>query len=69
MFIRAYLRASTDDQNAERAKEELTAFAAEYGHKVASYYIENVSGASLERPELQRLLSDAQSGDVLLLAD
>ena len=67
MFIRAYLRASTEDQNAERAKEQLTAFSEEQGHKVASYYTENVSGASMERPELHRLLSDAQEGDVLLM--
>ena len=67
MFIRAYLRASTDDQNADRAREELTTFAEEHGHRVASYYVENVSGATLDRPELQRLLSDAQPGDVLLL--
>lgn len=67
MFIRAYLRASTDDQNADRAREELTAFAKEHGHRIASYYVENVSGATLERPELLRLLSDAQPGDVLLL--
>ncbi|MFP2770411.1 recombinase family protein [Oceanisphaera sp. KMM 10153] len=67
MFVRAYLRASTEDQNAERARAELTAFAKEHGHAVASYYVENVSGATLDRPELQRLLADAQPGDVLLL--
>jgi len=67
MFVRAYLRASTEDQNAERAKEELTAFALEHGHRIASYYVENVSGATLDRPELQRLLGEAQPGDILLL--
>ena len=67
MFIRAYLRASTTDQNAERAREELSAFATEHGHTIASYYVENVSGTTLERPELLRLLDDALEGDVLLL--
>lgn len=67
MFVRAYLRASTDDQNAERAREELTAFAEEHGKRIASYYVENVSGATLDRPELQRLLNDSQPGDILLL--
>jgi DNA invertase Pin-like site-specific DNA recombinase len=67
MFIRAYLRASTEGQDAERAKQELTDFAEKHEHRIASYYTENESGASLERPELQRLLNDAQSGDVLLL--
>lgn len=66
-FIRAYLRASTEDQNAERAKDQLIQFAHEHGHKIASFYIENESGATLERPELHRLIADAQEGDVLLV--
>lgn len=67
MFIRAYLRASTSEQDASRAKETLVAFAAANGHKVASFYIENESGAKLERPELFRLLDDSHEGDVLLI--
>ncbi len=67
MFIRAYLRASTDDQNAARAKEELIKFAKEHDHTIASFYIENISGTKLDRPELHRLLNDSQEGDVILL--
>lgn len=67
MFIRAYLRASTDQQDATRAKDQLVAFAAERGHKIASFYVENESGATLQRPELFRLLEDAHEGDVLLV--
>lgn len=67
MFIRAYLRASTVEQDANRARETLAIFAEECGHKVAAYYAENESGASLQRPELFRLLDDAQAGDVLLV--
>jgi len=67
MFVRAYLRASTKDQNASRAREELESFAAERGMKIAAYYTENESGASLRRPELFRLLGDCQDGDVLLV--
>jgi DNA invertase Pin-like site-specific DNA recombinase len=67
MFIRAYLRASADDQDAARAKRQLLAFAKERGFKIAACYIENVSGASLQRPELFRLLVDSEPGDVLLL--
>jgi DNA invertase Pin-like site-specific DNA recombinase len=67
MFIRAYLRASTDDQDANRARDQLKAFAAERGLKIASWYVENESGAKLARPELFRLLADAQPGDVLLV--
>lgn len=67
MFTRAYLRASTEDQDASRAKGELQAFAAEKGLAIASYYLENESGASLQRPELFRLLGDCQPGDILLI--
>lgn len=67
MFIRAYLRASTTDQDANRAKDQLTAFAQDHGQRVAAYYTENESGTTLQRPELFRLLSDAHPGDVLLV--
>ena len=52
MFVRAYLRASTKEQDARRAKEKLRRFARERDLKIAAYYIENESGASLKRPEL-----------------
>lgn len=67
MMIRAYLRASTTDQDAQRARESLDTFAREQGHPVASWYAENRSGATTDRPELRRLLSDALPGDVLLV--
>ena len=67
MFIRAYLRASTDEQDATRAKDQLEQFAQERGQRIAARYVENVSGASLQRPELFRLLADSHPGDVLLL--
>ena len=67
MFVRAYLRASTADQDATRACDQLKAFAAERGLKIAAKYIENESGAKLDRPELFRLLADAELGDVLLV--
>lgn len=67
MFVRGYLRASTDDQDANRARGQLEAFAAERGLTIAAFYVENESGAKLARPELFRLLSDAQAGDVLLV--
>ena len=67
MFIRAYLRASTSQQDASRAKQQLIDHAANASHKIASFYVENESGASLQRPELFRLLDDCQAGDVLLI--
>jgi DNA invertase Pin-like site-specific DNA recombinase len=67
MFVRAYLRASTNGQNATRARQQLEAFAAEHGLRIAAYYVENESGAKLARTELFRLLSDARPGDILLI--
>ncbi|MBJ3778751.1 recombinase family protein [Acuticoccus mangrovi] len=67
MSVRAYLRASTDDQNADRARADLDAFAEGRGLEIVSYYVENESGATLERPELFRLLRDCRAGDVLLV--
>lgn len=63
----AYLRASTAEQDAQRAKGAIEKFAAENGLAIAGWFTENVSGASLQRPELFRLLSIAQPGDVLLV--
>jgi len=67
MMIRAYLRASTAEQDATRAKAQLREFAKQHGHRVAGYYVENESGAILQRPELFRLLADSEPGDVLLV--
>ena len=67
MLARLYLRASTKGQDAMRAKESLQAFAVDRGLMIAASYIENESGASLQRPELFRLLSDSRPGDVLLI--
>lgn len=67
MFVRAYLRASTDEQDATRARQQLEAFAAERGLHIAATYVENESGAKLARPELFRLLTDSRPGDVLLV--
>lgn len=62
-----YLRASTTDQDAERAKQSLLDFAQGKSLQVADVYAENISGTRLERPELSRLLATASAGDVLLV--
>lgn len=66
-FIRAYLRASTDDQNASRARQALNTFVNEKGATVASWYVENASGTKADRTELARLIDDSQPGDILLV--
>jgi DNA invertase Pin-like site-specific DNA recombinase len=67
MFVRAYLRASTHEQDVHRARDQLQAFVADRGLKVAAWYLENESGTKLDRPELFRLLADSQPGDILLV--
>lgn len=65
--VYAYLRASTKEQDASRAKNQLDEFAQSNGMTIATYFTENESGASLQRPELFRLLDIAQKGDVMLV--
>ncbi|MFK3641740.1 recombinase family protein [Pseudomonas protegens] len=67
MFIRAYLRASTDEQDAGRARDSLERFVQDQNKAIACEYIEHASGAASDRPELLRLLKDARKGDVLLV--
>ncbi|WP_168403003.1 recombinase family protein [Erwinia amylovora] len=68
-FVRAYLRASTTEQDATRALDTINSFATERNLSICNYYIENESGSRLERPELFRLLKDCQSGDIMLVED
>ncbi|RMO86053.1 Resolvase [Pseudomonas syringae pv. philadelphi] len=67
MFIRAYLRTSTDEQYAGRARASLERFAGDHNKVIASEYFENASGVTADRPELLRLLKDSRKGDVLLV--
>ena len=67
MHVRAYMRASTKEQDAARARGALEAFARERDLRIAAWYVENESGAHLARPELFRLLRDAHHGDMLLI--
>lgn len=66
MNAHLYLRASTKDQDAQRARVALEAFAGDKGLHIVDVYAENISGTKLNRPELMRLLDTAQRGDVLL---
>lgn len=67
MNTRIYLRASTKDQDAERALAELNALnnSLELGKPII--YVEHYSGTKLEWPELNKLLQEANQGDVLLV--
>ena len=63
----AYLRASAKDQDAGRAKTSLIRFANDHDLVISAFFAENESGATLQRPELFRLLEIAQKGDVVLV--
>jgi DNA invertase Pin-like site-specific DNA recombinase len=59
MFVFGYLRASTSEKDASRAKNALKAFANQHSHRIAGWYNDNVSGTTMNSPELSRLLGDA----------
>lgn len=67
MNTHLYLRASTKDQDALRAKVALELFAVEKGLSIVGVYAENISGTKLNRPELLALLNNAKEGEVLLV--
>ena len=66
-FIRAYLEPRRTNRMPPAPAARSEAFAADRGMQIASWYIENESGATLARPELFRLLADSHPGDVLLV--
>ncbi|EXH22888.1 recombinase family protein [Acinetobacter nosocomialis] len=66
MTTRIYVRASTKDQDAERALDDLRAFSKSLKQDVKEY-VENMSGTKLERPILNRLLNESEHGDTLLV--
>lgn len=68
-ICRVYLRASTSGQDATRANDEVMQFAKDNNLYVAAKYVANESGATLARPELMRLISDAQEGEILLVEE
>jgi len=66
MTTRIYVRASTKEQDAKRALDDLVNFSKDYSETYVPY-IENYSGTELDRPALTRLLDEAQQGDILLV--
>ena len=65
-----YIRVSTDAQREEgysidAQKEMLTAHCISKGLKIYTYYIDGgFSGSNIERPEMQRLISDIKQGKI-----
>lgn len=70
MTVHIYLRASTNDQDADRARTYILEQAEVNGLVIddtAKWYVENYSGRKVSRPELDKLLEAAEKGDVLLV--
>ncbi len=69
-FVAIYIRVSTDSQAEEgysidAQREQLTAYCVAKGWKNYQYYIDGgYSGSSLDRPEIQRLIRDAQNNRI-----
>ncbi|WP_335925271.1 recombinase family protein [Shewanella algae] len=65
LVARVYLRVSTDTQDMER-QEKVIEDAKAAGYYVAGVYREKASGVRADRPELLRLVSDLQPGEVVI---
>ena len=63
-LVGIYLRVSTDDQRTDLQKNELSAVAKLRGWEPVFYEDAGISGANFDRPALNRLLADADSGKI-----
>lgn len=64
-IARVYLRVSTAEQELQR-QEKIVDDAKAAGYYVAGVYRETASGARADRPELLRMISDLQPGEVVI---
>ena len=65
--VYAYLRASTEEQDATRALGVLNNFAEKLEIKIAKSFFENESGSIIQRPELFKIIDIACEYDVILI--
>lgn len=59
----AYVRVSTEEQNEARQIESLKRY------NIDQWFSEKISGADMNRPQLQQLLKVAESGDTIYVSD
>lgn len=64
-IARLYLRVSTEEQDITR-QESIVENARAAGFYIAGVYREKASGARADRPEMLRMISDLQPGDVVI---
>lgn len=63
--ILGYARVSTDGQNLDRQIDALIAAGVSKKH----LYCEKMTGTKADRPELNRLINDLETGDTVIIAD
>lgn len=63
--ILGYARVSTDGQNLDRQIDALIAAGVSRKH----LYCEKITGTKADRPELNRLINDLDTGDTVIIAD
>lgn len=64
MTIALYARVSTQDQDPMNQVQRLNQVAKARGYTDVEYFIDKASGADPNRPELDRMLKDAQQGSI-----
>src|SRR5450631_3420059 len=64
-IARLYLRVSTDEQDLAR-QADIAHSARQAGYYIAGVYREKASGARSDRPELLRMISDLQPGEIVV---
>ena len=67
MRFYGYLRASTKEQDSNRAISAISDFAASLNISITANFIENETGTTLSRPELIRLLDICAPGDAIVI--
>ncbi|MCY4044763.1 MAG: recombinase family protein [Cellvibrionales bacterium] len=66
-MIYGYMRASTKEQDSLRSEQDLLAFAKQNNFRYAMLLNENISGATIDRPELNKIIQYAESGDCIVI--
>ena len=69
MAVYAYIRVSTEQQNEARQREAISNYCAQNNIKDYKVYMDKLSGGTMNRPELQRLLQVITSGDTIIVKD
>lgn len=65
ILLLGYARVSTQEQNLDRQLDQLI----EYGVDKRNIYQEKITGKRRNRPQLDRMLNDLQSGDIIIISD